>query len=123
MPANVTAIHSDSVTRKEIDVREHQQALLDAEADSLTALESCSKASASLVAYLRLMGYSTTHPRVRKLMAISKDAMNFAYDLSSRLSDGHKVARGMADAKTDAKVVMSGGIFKDDTDGASQEFL
>gem|GEM_PF-5275097 len=40
--------------------------------------------------------------------------MGYALNLPAALSDGHKIAHGIAKAKSDAIVVMTGGIPKEE---------
>ena len=106
------------INEREIDLREYESALIRAEQASLTALEECSNATAAFVGFVRKMGLSPAHPRVRDMLKRVPVVMEKAAALSYDLSDCHKAAQKIVD-KSNHEVVLSGGYPKTDP----QEFV
>lgn len=97
---------------RRIDVRPQQAILIEAESASLNALESGSNAIAAFVSFVRATGLSVVHPRVRELLGRIPNITSHAANLSSELSDCHRIAGGIV--KSNKDILMSGGIPKED---------
>lgn len=120
MPNNVTALRTEDIrnkdARSEIDLRDEQKALLEAEDACLTMLEKYSQANIGFVSLIRKLNYANGHPRTKQLFDRSEKAMGHITGLYALFNESHKIAQGMATAATDSNVLLSGGIDKDKKD-------
>ena len=109
---NVKSINALQREEHEVDIRDAQAKLVDAEIAVMDALAATQTATAASVSFIRKLGYSVVHPGARKLLERIPELSAKAATLPLELSDCHRLAEKMA--KSSGKnIVMSGGTGKD----------
>ena len=107
----------DNVARisdvREVDVREEQSSLYDAEAASLSALEQYSNLGAALVKFVRKTEFSVMHPKVRAMLKRYPALIEKATSASNDLCEFHRMAHSLAENTQAGQIVMSGGLPKE----------
>ena len=98
----------------EVDIREEQSFLIEAEQAALTALAECSKAGGALVSFLRKTNYSPVHPKVRALLKRYPELIAKISGVSSDLTECHKLTQSLAESCRTGNVVMTGGFPKEE---------
>ncbi len=105
---NVARIHSEK-----IDLRDHQELLLQAESTSLKSFGGVTQACSAFVKFAEDLNLSVVHPRVRRILRRMPEVVQSAAEVSLGLSDIHADAQKLAEARGD-EVILSGGIPKEE---------